>query len=249
MPPAAAERRHLIIEKHAAERVAVLVLDYERENRFSLELLAELRQALDALEADADVGALVFTGRDPKFFSNGLHLEWMAAHAADPPQIFGYLQQVNGLFKRVTLYPKPTVAALNGHTFAAGAFLAAHMDFRLMREDRGWLCLPEVDINIPLLPGMIAICQAVMPPQGFRQLYYTGRRVGAPEAKALGFVDEICAEQALRPRAVELAAELARKRTRTYAEMKRRIRAEVARVLDEEDPATFAATLGFALPG
>lgn len=249
MSEPAAEPRFVHTARHAAERVAVVTLDYERENRFSLELVSELRGVLDALEGDAEVGALVFTGADPKFFSNGLHLDWMVANANAPAKIFEYLKQVNALFARVTLYPKPTVAALNGHTFAAGAFLAAHMDFRLMREDRGWVCFPEVDINIPLLPGMIAICQAVMPPQGFRQLYYTGRRVGAPEARALGFVDEVCAQDALLPRAVAFAAELARKRTRTYAEMKRRIRSEIARILEEEDPALFAATLGFAMPG
>ena len=78
------------------------------------------------------------------------------------------------------------MAALNGHTFAAGLFMAAHMDFRFMREDRGWVCMPEIDINIPLLPGMIAICQAVMTPKGFRRLYYTGARFTGPEAMDLG---------------------------------------------------------------
>lgn len=241
--------RFVHVERRAAERVAILTLDFERENRLSIELVAQLMAALDELERAADVGALVFTGADPKFFSNGLHLEWLVAHATQPARILEYLKGINALFKRVTLYPKPTIAALNGHTFAAGAFLVAHMDFRLMRADRGWVCFPEVDINIPLLPGMIAICQAVMPPQGFRQLYYTGRRFGAAEAQALGFVDEVCAQEALLPRAVELAAELGRKRTRTYAEMKRRIRAEIARILDEEDPPLFAATLSFSLPG
>ena len=172
----------------------------------------------------------------------------LAAAQALPGDGDGLDPVVGGdLFHRVTLYPKPTVAALNGHTFAAGVFLAAHMDFRLMREDRGWVCLPEVDINTPLLPGMIAICQAIMPPQGFRQLYYTGKRFTAPEAQALGFVDQLCAEADLLPEATALAALLAKKRVRTYAEMKRRIRVDVARLLVEEEPKHFSSTLGFAL--
>ncbi len=236
------------IERHAPERVAVITLDDQRENRLSLELIGDLQRTLDELEQDDDVGALVFTGAEPKFFCTGLHLEWMMQHAGDPAAIGEYLLAVNGLFKRVTIYPKPTVGALNGHTFAAGAFLAAHLDFRLMREDRGWVCLPEIDINIPLLPGMIAICQAVMPPQGFRQLYYTGRRFDGPQAMGLGFVDEVHSEQELLPRSVAFAAELAKKRTRTYAEMKRRIRGEIARILEEEDPPMFAATLALSVP-
>ncbi|MBN2798619.1 MAG: enoyl-CoA hydratase/isomerase family protein [Deltaproteobacteria bacterium] len=238
----------LKIEKHAAERVAVLTMDHERENRFHPDLVQGLLDALDALEADPEVRAVVFTGADPKFFSNGLDLGWMMGHIRDLPVLTGYLRSVNALFRRVTLFPKPTVGALNGHTFAAGLFLAAHMDFRLMREDRGWICAPEVDINIPLLPGMIAICQATMSPAGFRKVYYTGARLTAPEAVEIGFVDRAVADEALLPEAIALAAELGKKRTATYAEMKRRVRQDVVRILDEEDPALFLQTLSYSAP-
>jgi len=229
-------------------RVAVLTMNHEAENRFHPDFLAEMMSVLDDFEADDSVGALVVTGGDPKFFCNGLDLQWIMGHVGDPEAIVAYLGQVNAMFRRWTLYPKPTVAALNGHTFAAGLFMAGHMDFRFMREDRGWICLPEVDINIPLLPGMIAVCQAVMPPQGFRRLYYTGGRFGGPEAVDLGYADGVYGADELLPACISFAEQLAAKKTRTYAEMKRRIRAEVARILDEEDPPLFLQTLGFALP-
>ena len=229
------------------DRVGILRMDHEGENRFHPEFLTEMLDHLNAIQANAEIDAVVVTGTDPKYFSNGLDLQWLMAHASEPAAIIGYLRLVNGMFRRWTLFPKPTVAALNGHTFAAGLFMAAHMDFRFMREDRGWICLPEVDINIPLLPGMIAICEAVMPPQGFRQLYYTGKRFTGPEAVGLGFVDGVYAEDELLPACVALARDLGAKKTRTYAEMKRRIRGEVARVLDEEDPNFYLPTLGFAL--
>ena len=239
----------ITIDIREKERVAILTLNYKKENRFNPVMLAELNQALDALETDDNAGALVFTGGDPKFFSNGLDLEHIMMNMADPANIGNYLGAVNALFKRVTLYPKPTVAALNGHTFAAGFFLAAHMDFRFMREDRGWACLPEIDINIPLLPGMIAICLAVMPPAAFHQFYYTGGRFTGPECKAMGFVQDVFSEADLVPRSVEFAAMLAKKKTRTYTEMKRRIRTDIARIMDEVDPTQFADTLKFSIPG
>jgi len=229
-------------------RVAVMTLGHESENRFHPDFVAEMMAVLDELEADDSVGALVVTGGDPKFFCNGLDLQWLMAHAADPAAIVEYLTHVNAMFGRWTLYPKPTVAALNGHTFAGGLFMAAHMDFRFMREDRGWICLPEVDINIPLLPGTIAICQAVMPPQGFRRLYYTGGRFGGPEAVEMGFADGVYGADDLMPASIAFAEQLAAKSTRTYAEMKRRIRGDVARILADEDPGMFLQTLGFALP-
>jgi enoyl-CoA hydratase/carnithine racemase len=237
------------VDLRGEERVAVVTLTNGAENRFSPELVAGMMAALDDLERDDAVGALVVTGGDPKFFSNGLDLDWILMHIAEPEAIAGYLRTVNAMFKRVTLYPKPIVAALNGHTFAAGVFLSAHMDFRFMRADRGWICLPEVDINIPLMPAMIAICQAVMNPTGFRRLYYTGARLTAPQAIETGFLDGIHPAADLVPKSVEFAAGLAKKKTATYAEMKRRMRGDIARMLDEVDPPMFLKTLAFSMPG
>lgn len=238
---------HLRLDIHAKEKVGVLTMTYGDENRFHPDFMAAWMAQLDALERDDRVRAIVVTGGHPKFFSNGLDLDYLMARIGDEAALHAYLAQVNALFARVTLYPKPLVAALNGHTFAAGFFLAAHMDFRFMREDRGWVCLPEVDINIPLLPGMIAVCQAVLPPASFHRLYYTGRRFTGPEAVALGFVEATYPEAELLPRTIAFAADLARKPTRTYAEMKRRLRADLARVLTEEDPKHYLTLLRFAV--
>lgn len=235
------------IQLERQDRVGIMTMDYQSDNRFNPDFLKEMMQLLDEIESDTEIGALVVTGADPKFFSNGLDLDWLMAHVNDMDAILGYLKSVNNMFKRWTLYPKPTVAALNGHTFAAGLFMSAHIDFRFMREDRGWICLPEVDINIPLLPGMIAICQATMSVQGFRRLYYTGERLTGSEAKEIGFVEQLYPLEKLVPACVEFAAKLAAKKGATYAEMKRRIRADVARILDEVDPDNFQKTLSFSM--
>lgn len=236
------------VDVRASARVGVVTLHCGKENRFNPAFIAALTAALDEAECDDAIGALCVTGGDPKFFSNGLDLDWLLAHVAEPGAIVGYLKLVNAMFKRVTLYSKPIVAALNGHTFAAGVFLAAHMDFRFMRADRGWVCLPEVEINIPLMPAMIAICREVMTAQGFRRMYYTGARLTGPQAAEIGFVDGVYPADELLPRCVEFAAGLAAKRTATYAEMKRRTRLEIARMLDEDDPPLFIETLSFSLP-
>jgi Delta3-Delta2-enoyl-CoA isomerase len=231
-------------------KVAVLTMNYKKENRFNPEFLGELMEVLDKVDGDSSIGALVFTGGDPKFFCNGLDLEWLMTQLPNIAKVIPeYMGSVNRLYRRVCLFPKPTVAAINGHVFAGGAFLACYMDFRFMREDKGWLCLPEVDINIPLLPAMAAITQAVVSPLGFREMYYTGRRFTAPEALQIGFADRVCGGDVLLAKAVEFAAELAKKRPATYAEMKRRLRAPIAEILDKVDPQYFSQSLAFALPG
>ncbi len=229
------------------EGVGIMTMDYQSDNRFNPDFLRAMLDGLDEAEKDPEVRSIVLTGADPKFFSNGLDLDWLTAHAGNMDEVLGYLKLVNDMFKRWTLYPKPTVAALNGHTFAAGLFMAAHIDFRFMREDRGWICLPEVDINIPLLPGMIAICQATMRPDGFRKLYYTGARLTGPEAVEIGFVEDTKPLEGLLPACVEFADMLGKKKSATYAEMKRCVRAEIARILEEVDPLHFEKTISFSI--
>jgi len=231
-------------------KVAVLTMNYKKENRFNPEFMAELMEVLDKVEADSAVGSLVVTGGDPKFWCNGIDLEYLMGQLPNITKVIPeYMGALNRLYRRICLFPKPTVAAINGHVFAGGVFLACHMDFRFMREDKGWMCLPEVDINIPLLPAMLAIAQAVVSPQGFREMYYTGRRFGGPEALQIGFADRVYKGDELLPKTIEFAAEMAKKKTALYAEMKRRLRAPVAEIIDKVDPAYYLAALKFAMPG
>ncbi len=238
---------HVILERDADLKIATLWLDYQQENRLSPALIGDFLAALDEVEAAFDVRALVVAGRHDKYFCTGLDLDHMMKNIGDMRAVVAYLEQMNTLFRRVTLFKKPTVAAVNGHAFGGGLFLAAHMDFRLMREDRGWICLPEVDINIPLLPGMLAVLEAVMPPHAVRRMYYSGKRYGGPEAVQLGFADGAPSAEELLPQARTLAAALGKKRTATYAEFKRRLRGPVVRALDEDDPAAYESTLGFII--
>ena len=67
-----------------------------------------------------------------------------------------FVERVHALLARVLESGVPTVGALQGHVFAAGAMLALAHDERVMRGDRGFFCLPEVDIRIPFTPGMSA---------------------------------------------------------------------------------------------
>ena len=76
---------------------------------------------------------------------------------------------------RLVAFPVATVAAMNGHAFAAGAMLALAHDYRVMRGDRGFFCLPEVDIKIPLAPGMNSLIKCRMSPMVFRDTVLTGR--------------------------------------------------------------------------
>ncbi|MDT5210065.1 MAG: hypothetical protein QOF67_2480 [Mycobacterium sp.] len=205
--------------------VAVLNLG-DDENRFSPEWLAGVNGFLDRIEA-GEAKALVTTGSG-KFYSNGLDLDWLAAHS---DQGDWYLGQVHQLLARVLVAPVPTVAAINGHAFGAGSMLGIAHDFRVMRADRGFFCFPEVDIHIPFSPGMAAIIQAKLTPATAVEAMTTGRRYGGADAETAGLVTATAPEDGVTSTAVDLVTPLKGKDPGTLQAIKSTMFASVTAAL------------------
>jgi enoyl-CoA hydratase/carnithine racemase len=178
------------------------------ENRFRPDFVERWNEVLDLVEAAEGPKALVTTGTG-KFYSNGLDLDWALRERKDSFQ--GYILAVLSVLGRVLTLPCPTVSACNGHAFGAGAQLLAAHDYRLMRADRGFFCMPEIDMRAPLHPGMTALLAARLPGQTVHEVLATGRRYGGTEARSAGIVEEALPEAELLPRALAIAAPLAAK--------------------------------------
>ena len=188
-----------MIEASRAEEVVVLTMKAE-ENRFNLPMLEAFEQVLDQVEADEAALAVVLTG-EGKFFSNGLDLEWMMEAGEESTR--QVVEGLQALYMRLLAFPVPVSAAINGHAFAGGAMLALACDERVMREDRGYFCLPEVDINIPFVSGMSKLIQAKLTPAAAHKAMLGGHRFGGPEALQWGIVDELAAEDQVLSTAIE----------------------------------------------
>jgi len=202
------------------------------ENRFNPTMLGALDQGLDEVEASEGAAAVVLTGQG-KFFSNGLDLEWMMANAEEggPALVANALQ---ALYRRLVVFPTATVAAVNGHAFAGGGMLALACDQLVMRSDRGFFCLPEVEINIPFTDGMAKLVQAKLTPSAAYEAMLTGRRFTADEALAAGFVAAAVPEADVVPAAVERAQALAGRARATVETIKQRMYGDVAAALAAE---------------
>ncbi|KAL2846829.1 ClpP/crotonase-like domain-containing protein [Aspergillus pseudodeflectus] len=83
----------------------------------------------------------------------------------------------------------PTIAHLNGHAFAGGFMLAMYHDYRIMNPKRGFLCLNEIDLGVPLQAPMMDIFRAKLSPTTFRDIVLEGPRVGGTDALQKGIVD------------------------------------------------------------
>lgn len=208
----------------------VFVLDLgDGENRFHPDWVASVSGALDEVAKAEGPRALVTTATG-KFYSNGLDLDWVMAHGDQFP---AYVDSVHAVFSRLLTLPVITVSAIQGHAFAAGAMFTLAHDFRVMRGDRGFWCLPEVDINLPFTPGMSALIQGRLTPQVAHEAMVTGRRYGGHDALAAGIVDRATPEEAVRGTAIEMAAAQAGKAGDNLGAIKSRMYATAVAALAE----------------
>ncbi len=201
------------------------------ENRFNPDWVASVNAALDEVAGTPSPRALVVTASG-KIWSNGLDLEWFAANLEAVPSFVG---EVHELLARALEFPVPTIAAIQGHCFAAGAMLAVAFDERIMREDRGFFCFPEVDIHIPFTPGMDALIKSRLAPQVAHESMTTGRRYGGPDAVAAGIVQAAVPEDAVLSTAIERAGALAEKDGATLGTIKQRLYAPALATLRDAD--------------
>ena len=206
----------------------VLILRMDAgENRFGPEAIGLWNECLDEAEAVEGPKALVTTGSG-KFYSNGLDLDHMNSSEVDPST---YLKSVLAIMERILVFPAITVAAMNGHAFGAGAQVALAHDYRVMRKDRGFFCMPEIDLGMPLHPGMTALIQARLPVQTAHEVIATGTRYTADLALERRIVDEVEEESEVVSRAVEMAAGLAAKSAPVMSRLKSEMYPQVVSAL------------------
>ncbi|NKY86452.1 enoyl-CoA hydratase-related protein [Nocardia veterana] len=189
----------------------------DSENRFHPDWIDAVHAKLDEVEAAEGPAALV-TVATGKFFSNGLDTDWLFGNM---DKMHWYLDRVHSIFSRLLAFGMPTVAALNGHAFGAGAMLATSHDFRVMRSDRGYWCLPEVHLGMPFTVAMNALVTERLTNQVALEAMTTGRRYGAADAIAAGIVDEAAEADQVLAAAVARAGALAGNRKPNLPVIKR----------------------------
>ncbi|HEX2503726.1 MAG TPA: enoyl-CoA hydratase-related protein [Miltoncostaeaceae bacterium] len=187
-------------------RVALITLDRpERLNTLSPDMLDELAARLGEVEADETVGAAVLTGAGEKAFSAGADVSMVREAEAR-----AFAARGHATLDRVEALPKPVIAAVNGYALGGGCELALACDIRLA-SDRAQIGLPEVTLGIfPGWGGTQRMPRLVGPGKA-KELIFTGRRVAADEALALGLVDRVLPHDELVEAAVALAGEIADK--------------------------------------
>ncbi|UCD85778.1 MAG: enoyl-CoA hydratase/isomerase family protein [Deltaproteobacteria bacterium] len=224
------------VEYNLDGKIAVVTMN-SGENRFNPPFLEEFLRILDEIENDTDANALVARTAHEKIFTNGLDLDWLipTIQEGDLETAKNFIYTLMGLLKRILIYPMPTIAAIGGHAFAGGALLCCAFDFRFMRSDRGYFCLPEVDLGMPFLPGMTAILKKAIPIYKLEEMKYTGKRLTAEECEKHHIIMKAYHKDKLMDEALAFAKGLDKKRE-AIATLKKGMYKDIVHVIDVEDP-------------
>jgi enoyl-CoA hydratase/carnithine racemase len=209
--------RHIHIEE--AGDVAVMRIDRPPANAMDLDLLAEGHEVREQL-ASAEPGAVVLIGRD-RFFSAGMDLK--AAPQLSPTEQRRTVDGINRLFLGWYSFPRPVVAAMNGHAVAGGLILALCADHRVCATE-GRFGLTELRAGLPYPLAASSVVRAELSPLAARRLVLGASLVEPEEALALGVVDELRPPDEVLPRALEVAAERAALPRASYGLVKRQLR-------------------------
>jgi enoyl-CoA hydratase/carnithine racemase len=205
--------------------IYILTLD-NKDNTICLKWQEKILVALDEMEKNYHKGtALVMTGKD-KFFSNGVNVDVMKNY--NESEMKKFARTMLDIHRRLLLLPFPTVAAINGHAFAGGAFLALSLDYRVMREDRGWISISEVDAGVPIPAPMMDILHTKLTASTLRDAVLTGKRYTAEEALVSGIIDDTATTDTLLAKATKLAANLASKEPTIFKTLKQTLYGDLA---------------------
>jgi enoyl-CoA hydratase/carnithine racemase len=182
------------LELNKKDTVAVISMN-NGKNTQDLVFAQTMNSLLEEVNKDADVTALVITSTDEKNWSQGIDLEWMnqetqKKNLKDVREFFIVLDQV---YSKLMLLPVPTIAAITGHAFGAGAFLATACDYRFMNAHRGYFCFPEIDLKMDFLPGVFSMMTHKIPGFKLPDLVYTGKYATAKEMEKYFLVEKACA--------------------------------------------------------
>jgi enoyl-CoA hydratase len=190
--------------------VATITLNRpEKHNALSQGLLAELRTALDGIDADQAIRVLVITGAGQQAFSTGFDLNPRELASEVPRDEADWNRHIKlnfDTFMRIWNLRQPVIAAVNGHAIAAGSNLALICDITLASENATF---GEPEIRHYALSPLLLLPYLANNSKAMHYLYYSGDTISAEEALKLGLVSKVVPPDQLLPEAHRIARRIA----------------------------------------
>lgn len=188
------------------EQAGVLTLTLNRPdvmNALNFPLLHALREAVEEVRFRTDIRVLIVTGSGEKAFCAGADLKERAA--LPPEKVREYIFTIRNLFTAIEYLNKPVIAAVNGIALGGGTELALASDIRIASSTAS-MGLTETRLAIIPGAGGTQRLPRLVGKGKAKELIFTGRRVNAEEALAIGLVNQACAPSELMAESRKMAA-------------------------------------------
>ena len=201
--------------------VAVMTVQHGKANTIDVEFAQVLIDTMATL-AQSPARAIVLTGTGT-IFSAGVDL--IRLQSGGTSYIDRFVPLLSKLVLALFEFPKPLIAAVNGHAIAGGCVIACAADQRVLARGSGRIGVPELLVGLPFPTAALEVVRYVIPPQHATAVFFEGNTYGADDAATVGLVDEACAPEDLLARAVARAEKLAPLPASAFALTKRQLHA------------------------
>ncbi|KAJ9684205.1 hypothetical protein PVL29_016608 [Vitis rotundifolia] len=188
----------------------ILTLTGPGEHRLNPTLLDAISAALSRVRAESSMSSALITTAEGKFFSNGYDLAWASASGVFLDRTKLMSSKLRSLVADLISLPMPTIAAISGHCSAAAVILALSHDYVLMRNDRGFIYMSELDIGLKIPDWFVALIRSkIGAPRSQRELMLRAAKLTARDALNWGIIDSahVSTEETVRA-AIQLGEEL-----------------------------------------
>jgi len=235
-----------MIDSKVVDGIVVLTMTHGKANALDIEFCDALAARFNDLRK-SDTKAVVLTGQG-RIFSAGVDLKRLSAGGAD--YIRRFLPALHRLYEAVFFYPKPVIAAVNGHAIAGGCVLACCADRRIMARDAGRIGVTEILVGVPFPALAFEVVRSAVPPRYLPEFTLSGATYATDEALRRGWVDEVTEPGKLIDDALSVAQQLSRLSPAAFAQTKSQVRQPAIERLQKSGEATDkAVTEIWAAPG
>lgn len=196
---------NVLLEKKGPYAVATIHRP-EALNALNSQVLADLAELLDTVEADKEIRVLVITGAGEKAFVAGADIGEMSTLTKAEGEAFG--KKGNDVFRRLETLPIPTIAAVNGFALGGGCEISMSCDIRICSENAVF-GQPEVGLGItPGFGGTQRLARIVGMGRA-KEIIYTASNIKADEAYRIGLVNKVVPQEELMAAAQKMASKIA----------------------------------------
>lgn len=202
--------------------IAEITFSKGKVNALNEQVVQELKECFENLADQSEVKAIILTGQGTKFFSFGFDIPEFLNYSKEA--FTKYLGKFTGFYTYLFMYPKPVVAALNGHTIAGGCMLALACDYRVMVSSNAKISLNEITFGSSLFAGSFRMLKFLVGERNAQAVAYNGAMYTAEEAQGMGLVDQVSSEQKLMENARGAASRFAEKDGAAFRSIKRLLR-------------------------